>query len=66
MKVTVNNEQTNFKDLYYEEGFWSGKRNLVYDGVPLTKIKRNIYEYKKRRDGTAIRNKRQSISGCVC
>ena len=47
MKVTINNEQTNNKVLAFEEGFWTGKRTIIYDGVILTKIKRNIYEYKK-------------------
>ena len=47
MKVTVNNEQTNNKTLEFEESFWTGKRTIIYDGVTLTKIKRNIYEYRK-------------------
>ena len=47
MKITINNEKTKNKDLYYEEGFWTGKRTIVYDGVPLNKIKRNLYEYKQ-------------------
>lgn len=42
MRVTINNEQTNFKDLCYEEGFWTGKRTIVYNGETLTKHKRNI------------------------
>ena len=45
MKTTINNEQTKNKELYYEEGFWTGKRTITYDGVNLTKIKRNLYEY---------------------
>lgn len=51
MKVTINNEQTKNKTLYYEEGFWTGKRTIVYDGVPLTKVKRNLYEL---RQGDAV------------
>ena len=47
MKVAINNEQTNNKLLEYEENAWSGKRTIMYDGIVLTKIKRNIYEYKK-------------------
>jgi len=47
MKVTINNEQTNNKVLEFEESFWTGKRTIIYDGVVLTKIKRNIYEYRK-------------------
>lgn len=46
MKIIVNNEQTKNKELCYEEGFWTGKRTIKYDGVTLTKIKRNLYEYK--------------------
>ena len=46
MKVVVNNEQTNNKELYYEENLWTGKRTIVYDGVTLTKVKRNLFEYK--------------------
>lgn len=46
MKIIINNEQTNNKELYYEEGFWTGKRTIIYDGVRLTKIKRNLFEYK--------------------
>ena len=49
MKVTINNEQTNNKLLEYEETFWTGKRTIIYNGVALTKIKRNDYEY--RQDG---------------
>lgn len=45
MKITINNEQTNNKELYYEETFWTGKRTIIYDGVELKKIKFNIYEY---------------------
>ena len=47
MKITINNEQTNNKVLEFEESFWTGKRTIIYDGVMLTKIKRNIYEYRK-------------------
>lgn len=43
MRVTINNEQTNNKDLIYEEGFWTGKRTIVYNGETLTKLKRNIF-----------------------
>lgn len=47
MKVIINNENTKNKTLIYQEGFWTGKRTISYDGTPLTKVKRNIYEYKK-------------------
>lgn len=47
MKITINNEQTNNKVLEFEESFWTGKRSIIYDGVTLTKIKRNLYEYKQ-------------------
>ena len=46
MKVIINNEQTKNKELYYEEGFWTGKRIIKYNGTSLTKINRNLYEYK--------------------
>ena len=46
MKVVINNENTNNKTLVYQEGFWTGKRTISYDGTPLTKVKRNIFEYK--------------------
>ena len=45
MKAIVNNEQTKNKDLYYEEGFWTGKRTITYNGILLKKIKMNLYEY---------------------
>ena len=45
MKVVINNELTNNKELYFEEGFWTGKRTIIYDGVTLTKVKRNLFEY---------------------
>ena len=45
MKVILNNEHTKNKDLYYEEGFWTGKRTITYNGVLLRKIKMNLYEY---------------------
>ena len=47
MKVIVKNEQTKNKELYYEEGFWTGKITIKYNGISLTKIKRNLYEYKE-------------------
>ena len=46
MKEIINNEQTKNKELVYEEGFWTGKRKITYDGIELVKIKRNLYEYK--------------------
>lgn len=46
MKITINNEQTKNKELYYEENFWTGKKTIKYNGVILTKVKRNLYEYK--------------------
>lgn len=46
MKVVINNENTNNKTLIYQEGFWTGKRTISYDKTPLTKVKRNIFEYK--------------------
>lgn len=45
MKVVINNELTNNKELCYEEGFWTGKKTIIYDGVTLTKVKRNLFEY---------------------
>ena len=53
MKVIINNEQTKNKELYYEEGFWTGKRTIKYNGTSLTKINRNLYEYK---DGETTEN----------
>ena len=53
MKVIINNEQTKNKELYYEEGFWTGKRIIKYNGTSLTKINRNLYEYK---DGETTEN----------
>ncbi len=47
MKITINNELTKCKDLCYEESFWTGKRTITYDGISLTKVKRNFYEYGK-------------------
>ncbi len=46
MKAVINNESTFNKTLIYQEGFWTGKRTISYDGTALTKVKRNIYEYK--------------------
>ena len=45
MKITLNNEQTNNKELYFEENFWTGKRTIKYNGVTLNKVKNNLYEY---------------------
>lgn len=45
MQIVINNEQTNNKDLEYEEGFWTGKKTIKYNGITLNKIKRNVYEY---------------------
>lgn len=46
MKITINNEQTKNKELYYEENLWTGKKTIEYNGIVLTKVKRNLYEYK--------------------
>lgn len=46
MNININNEQTKYKELEYKENFWNGKRTITYDGTTLTKIKRNLYEYK--------------------
>lgn len=46
MKITIKNEQTNNKELCYEEGFWTGKKTIKYNGVELLKLSRNLYEYK--------------------
>ena len=46
MKVTINNENTNNIPLVYEEGFWTGKRNIVYDGETLVKKQRNVFQDK--------------------
>lgn len=46
MKIIINNELTKNKELSYEEGFWTAKRTIKYNGVELIKIKRNLYEYK--------------------
>ncbi len=43
MLSKINNEQTKFKDLVYAESFWTGRRTITYDGVPLTKRKRGVY-----------------------
>lgn len=31
------------KVIYYEEGFWSGKRKIKVNGVPLIKINKTTY-----------------------
>lgn len=46
MKIIINNRQTQNKELCFEEGFWTGKRTITYNGVLLKKVKRGIYEYK--------------------
>ena len=45
MKITINNELTKNKELYFEEGFWTGKRTVKYDGVTLPKQRKNLYLY---------------------
>ena len=45
MKYIVNNNLTQNKELVYEESFWSGKKTVTYNTTPLTKIKRNVFEY---------------------
>lgn len=47
MKIILNDEQTKNSELYYKEGFWTGKRTIKYNNIPLKKIKRGIYEYKE-------------------
>ena len=46
MKITISNEQTLNKELYYEEDFWTGKRTIKYNGIILLKNNKNLYEYK--------------------
>ena len=53
MKISVNNNQTKNKELVYQEGFWSGKKNITYDGQTLKKIKRGSYEFKNG-EGTEV------------
>ena len=47
MVTKLNNEQTKFKDLVYEESIWTGRRTLSYDGVMLHRVKRGVYELKQ-------------------
>ena len=47
MLITINNEQTKFKDLVYAENIWTGKRTITYDGVTLPKRKRGLYELRQ-------------------
>lgn len=47
MLIHINNEQTKFKDLVYAENIWTGGRTITYDGVPLSKHKRGVYELKQ-------------------
>lgn len=39
MKIILNSELTQNKDLYFEEDFWTGKRTIKYNGDALTKLK---------------------------
>ncbi len=46
MKIVLNNEKTKNKDLVFYENFWTGKRQISYDGVELTKVAKNLFQYK--------------------
>ena len=41
MKTSV--QHIGYGKIEYEENFWSGKRNIIIDGKPLTKKSRNVY-----------------------
>lgn len=63
MVTTINNEQTKFKDLVYEESIWTGRRTLSYDGVVLHKIKRGVYACKQGEQTEQITVKGNQLIG---
>lgn len=65
MKTVINNEKTKNKELYFEENFWTGKKHIIYDGVPLTKIRFNQYEYKTDETVETFLVKENAYSGIV-
>lgn len=42
MQVTVSHPT--YGIITYEEGFWTGKKTILFDGIPLVKIKKNIFQ----------------------
>ena len=63
MKITINNEQTKNKTLEFNVNFWTGKAALIYDGIQLTKIKRNIFEYKLENESFLFEIKGNQLTG---
>lgn len=43
MKVTVSHPTYGL--ITYEESFWTGKKIITFDGIPLTKINKTTYQY---------------------
>jgi hypothetical protein len=42
MQVTVSHPT--YGIITYDEGFWTGKKTILFDGIPLVKIKKNIFQ----------------------
>lgn len=63
MRKIINNEKTQNKVLIYDENIWTGKRTIKYDGTILTKINRNLYEYKNGETSEQFKIKGNLFSG---
>lgn len=63
MKVVIENQQTKNKPFTYEESFWTGKRTIYYDGKQLSKVKRNVYEYKNGEESQHFEIKGNQVIG---
>ena len=52
MQVTVSHPT--YGIITYEEGFWTGKKTILFDGIPLHKINKTTYELPATEESPAL------------
>ena len=52
MQVTVSHPT--YGIITYEEGFWTGKKTILFDGIPLNKINKTTYELPATEEAPAL------------
>ena len=61
MQVDFKHEK--YGTITYNESFWSGKQSLSLNGVPLTKIKRKVYQHVRGEQSITFEIKGNSMLG---
>ncbi len=65
MKIELNNVKTLNKPLEFEENFWTGRRSIKYNGIPLKKIKNSLFEYQDGEKVEQFRIKGNQFIGMI-